>query len=108
MSEVNTKQPSDWHPADIVAALKKAGWSAAALSRFHGYKSPRSLAQAIFKPWPKGQQLIADAIGVNPATIWPSRYVPKHRTIVKKTEVRSARKNEHRKEQTAHSARKAA
>jgi Ner family transcriptional regulator len=27
-----------------------------------------------YRPWPKGEWLIANAIGVHPAEIWPSRY----------------------------------
>lgn len=64
----------DWHPADIVAALRKAGWSVRKLSAHHGYAGPSALSNAIQKPWPKGERLIADAIGVSPEQIWPSRY----------------------------------
>ncbi|EEJ2444476.1 helix-turn-helix domain-containing protein [Salmonella enterica subsp. enterica serovar 13,23:y:e,n,z15] len=27
-----------------------------------------------FCPWPKGERLIAEALGVAPEKIWPSRY----------------------------------
>lgn len=68
------KQPSqDWHPADIKAALEKAGWTLRKLSQHHGYR-PGSLAFALRKPWPRAQQLVAEAIGEDPRTIWPSRY----------------------------------
>jgi Ner family transcriptional regulator len=63
----------DWHPADIVAALRKAGWSLRRLSVHHGYR-PGQLASATFGPWPKGERLIAAAIGVAPEVIWPSRW----------------------------------
>ena len=63
----------DWHPADIVAALRKAGWSLRRLSAHHGYM-PGQLSAAINRPWPKGERLIAAAIGVAPETIWPSRW----------------------------------
>lgn len=62
----------DWHEADIVAALRKAGWSLRSLSRHHGY-APTSLSQAIHRPWPRAEALIAGAIGVPQETIWPSR-----------------------------------
>ncbi|HID49175.1 MAG TPA: transcriptional regulator [Chromatiales bacterium] len=72
----HTKKQStqDWHPADIKAALEKAGWSLSRLSIHHGYASRTTLKYALRKPWPKGERLIAEAIGMDPATIWPSRY----------------------------------
>ncbi|WP_081620130.1 helix-turn-helix transcriptional regulator [Thioalkalivibrio sp. ALMg9] len=67
-----TADPVDWHPADIVAALRKAGWSLRRLSQHHGY-APTVLRSALARPWPKAERLIAEAIGVDPASIWPSR-----------------------------------
>ncbi|MEE9357356.1 helix-turn-helix domain-containing protein [Candidatus Vondammii sp. HM_W22] len=64
----------DWHPADIKAALEKAGWSLSRLSIHHGYASRNTLKHALQRSWPKGQRLIAQAIGVPPEKIWPSRY----------------------------------
>src|SRR5690606_19820311 len=61
----------DWHPADIKAALEKAGWSLRRLSLHHGYK-PTTLKEALHRRYPKAERLIADAIGVDPDTIWPS------------------------------------
>ncbi|EHD22978.1 MULTISPECIES: helix-turn-helix domain-containing protein [Brenneria] len=63
----------DWHPADIIAALKKRGTSLAAVSRNAGLASS-TLANALTKHWPKGERLIAEALGVAPAEIWPFRY----------------------------------
>lgn len=69
------KQPElDWHRADIVCALRKAGWSLRGLSKHYGYASPNTLTVALDRPWPKGEKLIAEAIGVTPESIWPSRY----------------------------------
>lgn len=65
---------TDWHRADIVAGLRKAGWSLRKLSAHHGYASPSTLTHALDRHWPKGEQLIAAAIGVAPETIWPTRY----------------------------------
>lgn len=64
---------SDWHPADVVAALRKCGWSLRRLSVEHGYVAT-ALKLALHKPWPKAERLIADALGVHPAVIWPTRY----------------------------------
>ncbi|EAO4574280.1 transcriptional regulator [Salmonella enterica] len=63
----------DWHPADIIAGLKKKGTSLAAVSRRSGLASS-TLANALNRRWPRGERLIADALGVSPEQIWPSRY----------------------------------
>ncbi|ECF6031255.1 transcriptional regulatory protein [Salmonella enterica subsp. salamae serovar Greenside] len=64
---------SDWHPADIIAGLRKWGTSLAALSRQAGLASS-TLANALNRRWPKGERLIAEALGFAPEQIWPSRY----------------------------------
>ena len=63
----------DWHPADIVAGLRKRGTSLAAESRRHGLSSS-TLANALTRPWPKGELIIATALETQPWVIWPSRY----------------------------------
>lgn len=63
----------DWHRADIKAALEKAHWSYARLSVHHGYDR-RMAQQAIYRQYPRAERLIAEAIGVHPKDIWPSRY----------------------------------
>ena len=63
----------DWHPADIIAVLKKQGMSLAAVSRNAGLASS-TLTNALNRRWPKGERLIAEALGVAPEKIWPSRY----------------------------------
>lgn len=42
----------DWHPADIIAGLRKKGTSMAAESRKNGLSSS-TLANALTRPWPK-------------------------------------------------------
>lgn len=64
---------SDWHPADIIAGLRKRGTSLAAVSRNAGLASS-TLANALTRHWPKGERLIAEALDVAPEDIWPSRY----------------------------------
>ncbi|MCL2891784.1 helix-turn-helix domain-containing protein [Brenneria tiliae] len=68
-----TLRKQDWHPADIIAALRKKGTTLAAVSRAAGLSSS-TLANALSRPWPKGEWLIADALGIHPSEIWPSRY----------------------------------
>lgn len=63
----------DWQRADVMAALKKRRLSLASLSREHGLNSG-TLYNALERPWPKGEKIIAEAIGVAPDEIWPSRY----------------------------------
>ncbi|MEX0745286.1 MAG: helix-turn-helix transcriptional regulator [Phycisphaeraceae bacterium] len=80
----------DWHRADIVAEIRKAGWSLRKLATHHGYASPTTLTNALERPWPKGERLIADAIGVAPAMIWPSRYQGKDTTERRETAEKQA------------------
>jgi Ner family transcriptional regulator len=70
-----TKKPvaQDWHRADIIAAVWKRGTTLNGLSLQHGYQ-PGSLNQVLRRPWPKGERLIAECIGVPARRIWPSRY----------------------------------
>ncbi|HBT4631915.1 TPA: transcriptional regulator [Klebsiella pneumoniae] len=63
----------DWQPADIIAALKKRGTSLAAVSRNAGLASS-TLTNALNRRWPKSERLIAEALGIAPEQIWPSRY----------------------------------
>lgn len=72
---------NDWHPADIIAALRKKGTSLAALSRQSGLSSS-TLANALSRPWAKGEMLISKAIGVPAEDIWPSRYYDANRNPI--------------------------
>lgn len=63
----------DWHKAEIKCALEKQGVNLTALSRANGL-SGGTLRNVFFRKWPKGEKIIADAIGVKPEIIWPSRY----------------------------------
>ncbi|HDH0770440.1 helix-turn-helix domain-containing protein [Klebsiella pneumoniae] len=77
MSECVTQNDTtrmDWHRADIIAALHKCGWSVRQLAFSHGYKSGAVLKSALDRPWPKGEKIIADALGIPPDEIWPERY----------------------------------
>ncbi len=69
------KKPAskDWHKADIIAALWKRGTSLQRISRGLSYH-PNALGNALHRPWPKAERFIADALGIKPQRIWPSRY----------------------------------
>jgi Ner family transcriptional regulator len=67
------KPVQDWHPAFIVAAVWEKGTSLQRLARKHNYCNT-ALTLALRRPWPKAERIIAEAIGVSPSDIWPSRY----------------------------------
>lgn len=69
--------PENWHRADIVAALKKKGWSLRALSVEAGL-GPDTLRVALQSPYLKAEKIIAAAIGVKPEEIWPERYAQRN------------------------------
>jgi Ner family transcriptional regulator len=72
-SQKSCQDERDWHRADVIAALKKQGTSLARVSREAGLGS-RTLSNAFARRWPRGERLIADALGISPQSIWPSRY----------------------------------
>ena len=74
-SIATAKKPAnrDWHKADIIAALWKLGTSLHRISREQNYH-PNALNNALHRPWPKAERIIADVLGTTPQQIWPSRY----------------------------------
>jgi len=64
---------ADWHPADVLAALKKRGKTLSGLSQANGYHATAA-GKALKKPWPALEELIATELDLRPADIWPSRY----------------------------------
>ncbi|MBC3878048.1 MULTISPECIES: helix-turn-helix domain-containing protein [unclassified Undibacterium] len=73
--------PTDWHRADIVAALHKKGWSLRALS-LQSNLGASTVKEALNRPYPKAERIIAAAIGVAPEEIWPERYAKRNFTPV--------------------------
>lgn len=69
-----SKKPAskDWHRADIIAAVRKAGSNLHELSRKHGYTA--ALLNALYYPAPKYERLIAEFLNTAPQAIWPTRY----------------------------------
>jgi Ner family transcriptional regulator len=63
----------DWHPADVLAALKKRGKTLAGISKANGYHATAA-GKALKQPWPAMEAVIAAAIGLAPEEIWPARY----------------------------------
>ena len=71
----DTKKASrqDWHPADILAALRKQGWSLRRLGKTLGV-AHQTLSSAFARSYPAAEERIAAVLGVHPSVIWPSRY----------------------------------
>jgi Ner family transcriptional regulator len=67
-----TRAQQDWHPADVLAALKKRGVSLRQLARANKYSH---IDRVLTSPWLAAEKLVADALGKKPDEIWPSRYV---------------------------------
>jgi Ner family transcriptional regulator len=68
-----TSKPVDWHPADVLAALKKRGHTLAGLSVANGYH-PTAAGKALKQAWPALESIVAAALAMTPQEIWPSRY----------------------------------
>lgn len=66
----------DWHREHIVAAVHVKGFTLRELSLNAGLKKD-SLKNALYRSCPKYERIIADAIGIAPSEIWPSRYARK-------------------------------
>jgi len=71
--DAKNSSQEDWHQADILAALHKAGWTLAALGKYHGL-SRSTLTHAFNRDYPAAELRIAEAIGVAAQVIWPSRW----------------------------------
>jgi Ner family transcriptional regulator len=87
MDNAAVKAPgrNDWHPADIKAALAKAGgWTFARIARVYGYadNSPNAV---LIRPWSQVEKIVSKIIGVPAVEIWPSRYDRRGRPLKSRT-----------------------
>jgi len=73
----------DWHRQDILAAVRKAKGSLAKLSRENGL-SASTLGNTLIRPWPRGEIIIANAIGIPPQEIWPSRFFDQKGRLIRR------------------------
>lgn len=65
----------DWHWADVLAGLRKRGWSLRQVGLESGYSDGNALGEVARRPWPKGERIIAAYLGMDhPKLVWPSRY----------------------------------
>jgi len=76
MQRNTPKKPSqqDWDAIDIKAALYKKGITLSGLAQAHGLKDSSGLSVALVRSFPAGEKRIAEALGMHPMAIWPSRY----------------------------------
>jgi lambda repressor-like predicted transcriptional regulator len=70
----NDPPGQDWHPADVKAALEKAGWTFRGLARELGYSDHSAIARGLYNRSPVAEAIIAKALGKRSQEIWPSRY----------------------------------
>ncbi|MBS0849672.1 helix-turn-helix domain-containing protein [Citrobacter sp. JGM124] len=73
MDNINEDLRKNWNRIDIVAALHKSGVTMRELSVQAGLK-PDSLKNALARPYPRGERIIASALKLKPEDIWPERY----------------------------------
>ncbi len=73
MSEAATS-PTDMHPADVQAMIKKKGGTMSGLSR-HYDLAPNTLRNALYRDdYPRGEKIIAGFLEMEPQEIWPQRF----------------------------------
>lgn len=77
-NDIKKTAQSDWHRADILAELRKKGWSLRSLAS-EGNVSYNTLKTVLDKPYPKMERLVANAIGVAPEVIWAGRFAERNK-----------------------------
>lgn len=76
MATQSTKKTSqeDWHPADIVAALHKRGYTLRDIAREEGLNDSSTLSKAMVTSYPAGERRLAKYAGVPVQVMFPTRY----------------------------------
>lgn len=76
MANISTKKTSreDWHPADIVAALHKRGYTLRDIARAEGLNDSSTLSKAMVQSYPAGERRLAKYAGVPVQEMFPTRY----------------------------------
>lgn len=76
MATNTAKKPvdQDWDSADVKYALHKKGITLSSIAEAYGLTSSSTLSSVFTRSYPLNEKRIADAIGVHPMVIWPSRY----------------------------------
>ena len=73
MSPISKRVLAAWHPADIIAAVRKKGTSLQRLSKEHGF-AITTMNKAVRQCFPACHALISEVIGEPRQTIWPQYY----------------------------------
>jgi lambda repressor-like predicted transcriptional regulator len=76
MATYPAKKPvdQDWDSADVKHALHKKRITLASIAEAYSLTSSSTLSSVFTRSYPLNEKRIADAIGVHPMVIWPSRY----------------------------------
>lgn len=72
-TNLNSERVQPWHPADIIAAVRKRGTTLQRLSREHGF-SVFTMNKAVRQCFPSCHDIIARVIGEPRQIIWPQYY----------------------------------
>ena len=79
-------QHTDWHPADVKAALEKCGVSLRKLAKDHGYSH---FQRVLTTHWWAAEQIVAKALDLQAQEIWPSRYIaPRAKAIARTVKIK--------------------
>lgn len=70
-TNATTSTQVDWHPADVIAALRKRNTSLRQLAAQNQYSH---IQRVLTSPWLAVEQIVAKALALEPEQIWPSRY----------------------------------
>ncbi len=72
----NSRPPEqqDWHPSDVIAALHRNGLTLSKIAEDNGLTNTGTLSKALRMGFPIAEKRIADALGLKPQNIWPSRF----------------------------------
>lgn len=73
-------QPTPWHRADIVAAVRKSGSTLRRLSIENGF-APSTLRASLERIHPRAHDIIATFVGKSRQDIWPNFYGPDGRRL---------------------------
>ncbi|MEM7979290.1 helix-turn-helix domain-containing protein [Morganella morganii] len=73
LTHLFVREGHDWSSKAIYAALEQRGLDLTVLETENGLKSG-TMRNVFYRQCPKYEEIIAHAIGIDPAVIWPNRY----------------------------------
>ena len=75
------------HPEDIKCAIRKTGITVSSLGPLNGL-ADSSIRQALIRPNPSANRVIADYLGKSPHEIWPEWFAPDGTRLYLKRNIR--------------------